>query len=338
MMNVRFNTLLALAALMAVGITDAAEAQPTQVRSKAKGVLAPLPAIMPGADKDSPALVALGRRLFFEKRLSVNNSQSCNSCHAVDKNSPGVDNQPTSLGAFGKRGGRNSPTVLNAGLHVAQFWDGRAAKLEDQAKGPILNPGEMAMPSDTEVVNRLKSFPEYGSLFAKAFPESKDAITYDNLARAIAAFERTLVTRDRFDDFLKGDDKALSALEQRGLETFLQLGCTTCHNGPAIGGNSYQKVGLVNPYPHGKDEGRFAVTKDEDDKGKMKVPSLRNIALTHPYFHDGAVTQLGEAVRDMGWMQLGLKLNQDQVDSLVAFLNTLSDKERAKFTKKPAAK
>jgi cytochrome c peroxidase len=240
-----------------------------------------------------------------------------------------VDNEPTSLGAFGKRGGRNSPTVLNAGFQVAQFWDGRAADLAAQAKGPILKPVEMAMTTDVDVLKRLKSFVEYQDLFAKAFPsESQNRITYDNVGNAIAAFERTLVTHDRFDDWQKGEDKALSPQELRGLDYFLTKGCTTCHNGPTVGGSQYHKVGLVNAYET-SDMGRFEVTKDESDKLKFKVPMLRNIVLTAPYFHDGKQKTLQETVKKMGWLQLGLELTDEETSDIAAFLNTLTDKPRA---------
>lgn len=302
--------------------------QAADLRKQARELMPPLPEKLPGSEKDIPALVELGRKLFFEKRLSVNETQSCNSCHAVDGHRAGVDNEPTSPGAFGKRGGRNSPTVLNAALHVAQFWDGRAATLEHQAKGPVLNPVEMAMPNEAEVLRRLKSEPGYREAFGKAFAHLAEPITYDNVAAAIAAFERTLITRDRFDDFLKGDDRALTATELSGLATFLSLGCTTCHNGPLLGGNAFHKVGLVNPYENKNDLGRYEVTKDDDDKYKFKVPSLRNIALTHPYFHDGSQNTLAQAVRKMGWLQLGKNLSNTETQSLVAFLGALSDKPR----------
>jgi len=283
---------------------------------------------MPGSEKDTPALVSLGKKLYFEKRLSANNSQSCNSCHQVDGGKSGVDLEPTSPGAFGKRGGRNSPTTLNAGFHLAQFWDGRAADLAAQAKGPILNPGEMAMPSEAAVVEKLSAIPSYKKDFAKAFPNEASPLTYDNLAKAIAAFERTLVTQDRVDEFLKGSDKALSVAEQKGLETFISVGCTTCHNGPAIGGNGFRKVGAVNPYKNLADKGRIEITKEEEDLHVFKVPSLRNVALTAPYFHDGAMNSLGEAVREMAWLQLGQKLDEAQVNSIVTFLRALNGKGR----------
>lgn len=308
---------------------SAGAAAASEVRASAKAAfIVPLPDKAPGAEQDTPALVTLGKKLYLDKRLSVNNSQSCNSCHNVEGKGAGVDNQPTSPGAFGKRGGRNSPTVLNAGFAFAQFWDGRAADLVAQAKGPILNPGEMAMPSEGEVVKKLKATSDYPALFDKAFTGAGDKLTYDNLARAIAAFERTLVTRDRFDDLLKGNDRALTALELKGADLFLKTGCTTCHTGPLIGGNMYMKVGLVNPYETA-DLGRYEVTKDNDDKFKFKVPTLRNIALTAPYFHDGKIATLPEAVKKMAWHQLGKELKDDETSAIVAFLSSLSDKARA---------
>ena len=319
---------LTLAALLPGTLLAADAPKPAEVRAKVTAFLKPLPEKMPGAEKDTPALVELGKDLYFEKKLSANNSQSCNSCHAVDQNRGGVDNEPTSPGAFGKRGGRNSPTSLNAGFHVAQFWDGRAADLAAQAKGPILNPIEMAMPSEEEVIKKLSAIPEYPKAFSKAFPGDAKPVSYDNLAKAIAAFERTLVTHDRFDDFLKGNDSALSNAEVEGLNTFVSVGCVACHNGPLLGGNSYQKMGAVNAYANTEDLGRFSVTKDEADKFKFKVPSLRNIALTAPYFHDGKSATLEDAVRQMAWLQLGRKLEDKEVDSIVSFLKTLSDKSR----------
>ncbi len=321
-----------LAALSLTAIQYAAEQPltPETLRKNALAVIQPLPQQMPGAEKDSPTLVALGKKLFFENKLSANQNQSCNSCHSVEQGRGGVDNEKTSPGAFGKRGGRNSPTVLNAGLHFAQFWDGRAESLEAQAKGPILNPIEMAMPNEPEVLKRLQGSSEYVDGFRKAFPKEKSPITYDNVANAIAAFERTLLTHDRVDDFLSGNDQALSAAELGGLQNFLTLGCTTCHHGPLLGGNSFQKIGLVNAYEDAEDVGRYSVTKDLDDKFKFKVPSLRNIALTAPYFHNGRVATLEDAVSSMAWLQLGRELSSNEKSSLVLFLRALSDKDRSK--------
>jgi cytochrome c peroxidase len=292
---------------------------------------------MPGAENDTGAMIQLGRRLYFEKKLSKNQTQSCNTCHVVDNGGAGVDNQPTSPGAFGKRGDRNSPTTWNAGFHLAQFWDGRAEDLVAQAKGPVLNPIEMAMPAEAEVIARLLADSEYPAQFRAAFPDAPPAVNYENMARAIAAFERTLITRDRFDDFLKGTDTALTQQEIKGLNTFLAVGCTTCHNGPLLGGNSYQKLGLVKPYGNQRDIGRAAVTKEEGDAFKFKVPTLRNIAATQPYFHDGQVSSLAEAVREMGSIQLGLQLTDEQVTEITAFLNALTGKEIKLTRSQPAS-
>lgn len=321
----RFIATLALSCIATTGFAASAD----ELRTKAKSFFAPLPDKMPGAEKDTAELIRLGEKLFRDTRLSKNNTQSCNSCHQVDPGKGGVDNEPTSPGAFGKRGGRNSPTVLNAGFHIAQFWDGRAATLEDQAKGPVLNPIEMAMPDEPEVIKRLSADTEYVAMFGKAFPGASQPITYDNYAKAVAAFERTLITRDRFDDFLKGDNAALNADELKGLDTFVNTGCIACHTGPLIGAGMYQKMGLVNAYSNASDLGRFEVTKKDTDKFFFKVPSLRNIALTGPYFHDGKAATLDEAVKQMAWLQLGKKLGDDEVKSIVTFLHTLSDKQRA---------
>lgn len=320
---------LALASLAAVFVTNAAEAKVAELRTKALQLLEPLPAKMPGSEQDTPARIELGRQLYFDKRLSVNNSQSCNTCHVLDGKKGGVDNEPTSEGAHGKRGDRNSPTVLNAGFHFVQFWDGRAADLKEQAKGPVLNPVEMAMPDEATLIKKLSGVKEYRQGFAKAFPGVANPVTYDNVAEAIAAFERTLITHDRLDDFLKGDDKALTATELKGLDLFLTVGCTTCHNGPVIGANSYQKVGLVHPYET-KDIGRFAISKEEGDEHKFKVPSLRNVVLTGPYFHDGKHTNLRDTILLMAHIQLDKQLTPDEADSLLAFMHTMTDKARAK--------
>ena len=294
--------------------------------AQAKATLGVLPERMPGAEADTPALVALGKSLYFEKRLSVNGTQSCNDCHRLDGESPtGADGEKTSDGARGTTGTRNSPSVKNAGFHVAQFWDGRAKTLEDQASGPILNPAEMAMPSAAAAEAVLRAAPEYREPFATAFPGEGEPVTLGNAARAIAAFERTLRTRDRLDEFLKGDLDALSNREAAGLQLFLKTGCTTCHNGPAVGANQFQLLGLVKAWET-RDEGRFAVTRNEEDRGKFKVPSLRNAVNTGPFFHDGSVDRLDEAVRKMAWHQLGKELTDDEIASIVAFLGALADR------------
>jgi cytochrome c peroxidase len=320
-----------IAALLSAAISSSGADTPLDaaaLRAKAKALIQPLPDKMPGAEKDLPATIALGQKLYFEKRLSVNGKQSCNDCHMVDQNRAGVDNEPTSEGAHGKRGDRNSPTTLNAGFHFTQFWDGRAKDLVEQAKGPVLNPGEMAMPDEKEVVSRLETDADYPRLFKAAFPGEDKPITYQNFARAVAAFERTLITHDRFDDFLKGDDRAMKPQELQGLDLFLTVGCTTCHVGPTIGGNMYQKIGLIHPYANTNDVGRIKVTGEEWDQYRFKVPSLRNVALTYPYFHDGQARELRSAVKQMAYMQLGKELTDNEISSLTAFLNSLSDKTR----------
>lgn len=327
--------LLLIAALAGFSVARAAQSwSPEEIQALRKEALqftGVIPDKMPGAEKDTREQIALGKKLYFDNLLSKNQTQSCNTCHRVDGGLPGSDGEATSPGAFGKRGDRNAPTTLNAGFHHAQFWDGRAPTLEEQAKGPVLNPVEMAMPDETEVLQRLRAHAEYPALFKTAFPGTGDAVTYDHMAKAIAAFERTLITRDRFDDFLKGKDAALRPEELRGLKTFLANGCTACHNGPLLGANTYQKAGLIHPFPT-KDPGRRAVTQDESDEAKFKVPTLRNIALTGPYFHDGSIRSLDDAVRMMGWHQLGKELSTDEIRDIATFLHTLSGKDRRPIT------
>lgn len=294
-----------------------------------KSAFAPLPEVAASAENPiTPQKVALGRRLYLDTRLSQDEKISCNSCHNLK--TFGVDNEPTSPGHKGQRGGRNSPSSFNAALHATQFWDGRAATVEKQALGPILNPGEMAMPSEAAVIERLKKDKTYPAEFAAAFPAEKDPLTYANVGNAIGAFERTLITPSRLDDFLKGDDKALTPEEKKGAQLFAQTGCTACHNGAGVGGMMFQKLGLVKPYPT-TDMGRFEVTKNEADKMMFKVPSLRNAAKTGPYFHDGSVKTLEEAVSKMAEYQLGRQLTPEQVNEIVLFLNALTAKDTSKI-------
>lgn len=296
-----------------------------KLQKEANAFFGALPDKMPGAENDTPELIALGKKLYNDVRLSVNDSQSCNTCHVVDQG--GDDGKAVSPGAIeGKFGGRNANTVWNAGLQFVQFWDGRAANLEEQAVGPITNPVEMAMASHPDVEKKLNGIPEYKDEFAKVF-KGENPVNMSNLAKAIAAFERTLISRDRFDDFQKGDEKALTAAELKGYQTFVQVGCTACHSGKLLGGHMYQKSGLVNPYENAKDLGRYEVTKNESDKYFFKVPTLRNIEVTGPYFHDGKVATLKEAVEKMAWMQTGKKLKPEEVESIVTFLKALTGKE-----------
>jgi cytochrome c peroxidase len=296
--------------------------------AEAREIFERLPEKMPGSEKDTAARIALGERLYNETAISINRTESCNTCHRLDEKRGGVDNLPTSKGAEGGFGERNSPTTLNAGFHIAQFWDGREPDLEAQAKGPVLNPIEMGMPNEQLVLTRLREA-GYEPAFAEAFPGFAEALTYDNFASAVAAFERTLITRDRFDDFLGGQLDALTAAEQAGLAAFVEVGCIDCHNGALLGGDSFEKMGQAHPYANTKDLGRFAVTQDEEDKYVFKTPSLRNIALTHPYFHDGKAATLNDAVEQMAWLQLDEKLDAKQTQAIVTFLGSLTDVERA---------
>jgi cytochrome c peroxidase len=294
----------------------------------------PLPEVAPSsANPATDEKVALGRMLYYEPRLSKSQEISCNSCHMLDKF--GVDGQATSDGHKGHRGNRNSPTVYNAAGHFVQFWDGRAVDVEEQAKGPIMNPVEMAMPSEKQVITVLKSMPEYMEAFKKAFPDQKDPICYENMARAIGAFERKLVTPSRWDQFLRGDSKALTNEEKAGFNLFMETGCQACHSGAYLGGNLYQKLGFVKPWPDESDVGRERVTKSASDRMLFKVPGLRNIAETKPYYHTGKVETLEETVSRMAEYKLGKNLNENQVPSIVTWLTTLTGKIPADYVKAP---
>ena len=305
------------------------------IRERARGVFGVLP-----ADDENPAnpfseeKIKLGRLLYFDTRLSKNHDVSCNSCHQLDRY--GVDSEPTSPGHKGQRGGRNSPTVYNASLHIAQFWDGRAKDVEEQAGGPVLNPIEMAMPSEEAVLAVLNSIDGYRALFNAAFPaeDGGSSITYANMANAIGAFERKLMTPSAFDAFLEGDDSALTDKEVAGLETFMDTGCITCHAGPTIGGQMFQKLGLVKPYGT-EDAGRFEVTGNEADRGVFKVPSLRNVAQTGPYLHDGSIDSLDAMIRIMAEHQLGQTLTPDELNSIRVFLGSLTGKIDPLYTAAP---
>jgi cytochrome c peroxidase len=303
------------------------------LRVRAEQLFGTLPlAVVSEENPITLAKVKLGRMLYYDPRLSKSQAISCNSCHKLD--AFGVDGEPTSPGHRGQRGARNSPTVYNAALHVAQFWDGRAPDVEEQAKGQILNPIEMAMPSEASVVGLLESIPGYAPLFRAAFPDDPRPISYDNIARAIGAFERRLITPSRFDDFVGGNASALNQKELAGLEVFLDTGCPTCHAGPALGGHQYQKLGVVHAYET-QDGGREQVTGKVADRFFFKVPSLRNVAETGPYFHDGGVPELAEAVRLMAWHQLGRELSKKDTQAIVTFLRSLTGRVNAELIARP---
>ena len=283
----------------------------------------PVPEV--AAAKENPVTdekVALGRMLYFDARLSKNHDVSCESCHKLTEY--GVDNEATSTGHRGQHGTRNAPTVYNAAVHFRQFWDGRSSTVEEQAKGPMMNPVEMAMPNEKRIVDTLRSMPGYVDAFRKAFPDREDPVTLDNAARAIGAFERKLLVPSRWDDLLKGNRQALTAEEVAGLRRFVAVGCQTCHFGPGMGGGMFQKFGLVMPWKDTRDLGRFELTKQDSDRMVFKVPSLRNVEKTAPYFHDGSVKTLDEAVKLMGRHQLGKELSDADVRSIVTFLRSLT--------------
>jgi cytochrome c peroxidase len=281
----------------------------------------PLPAAtQPAPGTSQAAAVKLGKMLFHDPRLSKSGLISCNTCHNLANY--GVDGLPTSLGHGFVAGSRNAPTVFNAALHTRQFWDGRAENVEEQALGPILNPKEMAMPASEAVIGRISTIPEYVALFKTAYPKQKNPVTYDNVGNAIGAFERRLLTPSRFDRFLQGDAKVLSAREKRGLKRFLEIGCATCHAGPAMGGMVFQKFELPDRKPGEGDLGRYEFTRDPNDKYVFKAYSLRNITRTYPYFHDGSVWDLNEAVRLMGKIQHNRDMPKTEIADIVAFLES----------------
>jgi cytochrome c peroxidase len=295
---------------------------------KAREVFRPIPASAPQlpGNAATPEKIELGKMLYFEPRLSASHAISCSSCHSIGLG--GADAEPTSLGHRWQHGGRNAPTVFNAVFNTAQFWDGRAKDLEHQAGGPVVNPLEMASP-EAHVPEQLKGIPGYRDVFAKAFPGDPDPITLANAQKAIAVFEATLITPNApFDQYMAGKADALSPEQKQGLTLFIDKGCAGCHGGINVGGGMYAPFGVVakpgvDLLPPG-DKGRFAVTRSPGDEYVFKVPTLRNIALTAPYFHTGAVWDLRQAVAVMGSSQLGATLSGDEVDKIAAFLASLT--------------
>ena len=284
------------------------------------------------------AKVKLGQVLFYDTRLSKTGKNSCNSCHNLS--AYGVDNVSTSKGDAGQTGERNSPTVFNAALHNMQFWDGRAATIEEQAGMPILNPVEMAIPHKGFLVAKLHKDTVYHKLFTSAFPGESEPVSFANLKNAIGAFERTLLTPSRFDKYMGGDLTALNPEEKAGLKAFINAGCVACHNGVGIGGGSLQQFGIYTDYrtlTHSRlnDEGRFKVTGDKADKNVFKVPGLRNVEKTYPYFHDGSIANLDSSIMIMAKTQLNKTLTGDEVKSIVTFLKTLTGDIREEAKKSP---
>lgn len=334
----RFGIAIVCIGLVWVTGCTAKKEQPkaqTNVDRSRLAAFKPLPEVMDAAANPlTDEKVALGRMLYFETRLSKGKDISCNSCH--DLNTFGADGAPVSDGFRGQKGNRNSPTVYNAAGHIAQFWDGRATTVEEQAKGPVLNPVEMAMSAEKEVVQTLKGIPGYAKAFKRAFPADKDPVTFENMALAIGAFERKLVTPARWDKYLKGDDSALSDAEKAGLVKFLDTGCHMCHTGAYMGGTMYQRLGLAKPWPDSKDPGRYAVTKAEHDRMIFKVPSLRNVEKTGPYYHNGSVPTLKAAVEKMAEHQLGKQLSDEDSQAITVWLASLTGELPTEYIKAPA--
>lgn len=308
----------------------AAEPDSAELRATAARLFQPIPEMQVLVEKKgfTPDQIELGKWLFFEPRLSKSHIISCNTCHSVDTG--GSDNIPTSIGHGWQSGPRNSPTVLNAVFNIAQFWDGRAADLKEQAKGPVQASVEMnATPQHVE--DTLRSIPEYVEFFAKAFPGKKDPVSFDNMAAAIEAFETTLVTpNSRFDQYLAGKD-TLNGQELKGLSLFINKGCVACHSGINVGGQGYFPFGVIKR-PGAEilppnDKGRFTVTNTASDEYVFRAGPLRNIALTAPYFHSGEVWDLEQAVAIMGSSQLGHELNSEEVKAITQFLHTLTGEQ-----------
>lgn len=289
---------------------------------------------IPKDNPQTPAKIELGKMLFFDPRLSMDGTISCNSCHNVMFH--GGDGRPVGAGIHGQRGGRGSPTVWNSAFHTVQFWDGRAATLEEQALGPLVNSVEMGMTSHDLVIERIKQIPGYIQAFKKVFPKDKEP-TIANAAKAIAAYERTLITPNSpFDKYMKGNKKAMTAQQIKGMKLVDEIGCTSCHTGVNFAGDQKMGEGNYQPFPQIpgskydkqydllSDLGRYEVTKKAEDKNHWRVPTWRNIAITAPYFHNGKVKTLDEAVRVMAKTQLDMDLKEDQVQDIVAFLNALT--------------
>jgi cytochrome c peroxidase len=318
--------MITLLTLLLACSNDAATPEPVKTQAFDRTKLAPfqpLPSdFFGGLDAPRTELLSLGERLFRDPKLSASGKISCNSCHDLETN--GADKIPFSLGHDGHPVGRNSPTVFNAAGQISQFWDGRAINVEEQALGPILAPGEMAMPSADAVVKVLKNDHTYVADFKAAFPDQEDPVTFYNVGYAIGAFERMLVKPSRWDKFLIGDDNALSDAEKQGVTTFVDLGCSGCHSGALLGGSALMKLGAVSPWPNQADQGKFGLTKDESDKMMFKVAPLRYATETAPYFHDASAPDLKMAIKMMGKHQLGKEISDTQAAEIEAWLSSTS--------------
>ncbi|MGX8009715.1 cytochrome-c peroxidase [Mesorhizobium sp. ORM8.1] len=318
----------AVAVALVAATAFAEQSLPPDLRETALAIFKPLPSIPAITNNPStPERIALGKALYFDTRLSSSGVFSCNSCHNLATG--GDDNRETSIGHGWQKGQRNAPTVFNSVFNKSQFWDGRAEDLKAQAKGPIQAGAEMANTSH-QVVETLKSMPQYVEWFQSAFPGEAEPITLDNAANALADFETTLVTPAPFDAYLNGDDTAIDLKAKQGLALFMEKGCSSCHSGVNIGGDGYYPFGVVEKpgadiLPE-NDKGRFVVTNVPEDSYVFRVPSLRNVAITAPYFHSGKVWDLSEAVAIMATTQLGQELAQIEIDRIVAYLHSVTGK------------
>ena len=307
--------------------------------SKARNYFDVLPEVFPSDNNPlTPEKIKLGKMLFYEKRISIDGTTSCAKCHPITLY--GTDGLEKSRGNFSKENPRNAPTIFNAAGQISQHWRGDRKDVEDQAKRSVLGKGSFGAPSYQWVEEKLRSIKGYVSLFKEAFPEDKNPVNIDNFAKAIGAWERTLSTPSRFDEFLKGHVDALTEKEKRGLDKFISIGCASCHNGALLGGNSYQKFGIYEPYwkytkSKSIDKGRYNVTKKKEDMYVFKVPQLRNVALTPPYFHDGSVKDLKKAIWIMGKVQLGKDLSKQDVEDIYSFLKSLNGRLSEDITTLP---
>ncbi|HET6148276.1 MAG TPA: cytochrome c peroxidase [Polyangia bacterium] len=279
-------------------------------------------------------ITTLGRTLFFDPRLSKDQDLSCNSCHKLA--SYGVDNKRFSPGHRGQLTARNTPSVFNAAAYTYQFWDARAEKVEDQIRGPLFSPREMAMTDEASVTAVVRSIPGYRTLFQRAFPAQLDPITFVNITTALGAFERRLTTPGRWDRYLMGDKSALTHEEKAGLRTFTSLGCMVCHTGEVLGAGMLEKVGVVKSWPNQSDQGRYELTKAPADRMMFKVPTLRNVAETAPYFHDGSAEDLPTAVRLMASHQLGIDASPGETAAVVSWLKALTGPLPEDYIVRPA--
>ncbi len=320
-------------------LIGSASAADQALLTQAKALFKPLPKVMESPDNPvTPEKVALGRLLFFEPRVSLDGTVSCSRCHLVSLYA--TDGLPKAIGALGRLNPRNAPTVLNAALQFVEHWRGDRKSVEDQAMQALIGPPSFGDPDYATAMVKLKAIPGYSELFSKAFPSENDPVTQENWAKAIGAYERTLVMPSPFDAYLAGNAQAISPAQEAGLREFVQTGCPACHNGVGIGGSMFQKFGLVEDYWKATgspepDKGRFDVTRNPADMYVFKVPSLRNVAMSPPYFHDGSVAALPDAVRVMARVQLGKTLTEEQVGRIVTFLESLTGKLPPEFAEPP---